>query len=78
MSYHPLHLCTTIIPPDYPSLLFHLPPNPDLKSDVNDEQLVKGLTALTFLLVVLVPNLTRTLKYPEPESCRGSKHVFCG
>lgn len=38
----------TIIPPDLSTVLFYLRPNPGLKSDVNDEQLVKGLTALTF------------------------------
>lgn len=48
MSNRLLHLCMTIIPPDLSIVPFYVRPNPDLKSDVNDEKLVKGLTALTF------------------------------
>ena len=76
MSNRLLHLCMTIIPPDLSIVLFYLRSNPDLKSDVNDEQLVKGLTALTFSPRGSRYKLVTTLEYPEPEPCLGGKHVL--
>lgn len=55
---------------------FFLRPNPALKRDVNDELLVKGLTALTISPRGSLSKLNTNARVPEPESWLGGKHVL--
>lgn len=66
----------TIIPPDLSTVLFYLRPNPDLKSDVNDEQLVKGLTALTFSPRGSRSKLVTNARVPRTRAMPRGKHVL--
>lgn len=66
----------TIIPSAYPTLLFFLHPNLALKSDVNDELLVKGLTALTISSRGSRSKLVTNARVPEPEPSQGASTSF--
>lgn len=66
----------TIIPPAYPTLLLFLRPNPALKGDVNDELLVKGLTAPTISPRGSRSKLVTNARVPEPEPCLGVSTSF--
>lgn len=59
--YHPFHFSSS---------------KPALKSDVNDELLVKGLTALTISPRGSLSKLVTNARVPEPEPCLGGKHAI--
>lgn len=60
----------------YPSIFSSPKPRP--LSDVNDELLVKGLTALTISPRGSRSKLVTNARVPEPEPCLGDKHVLFG